>query len=213
MNLAPRTALALALVLLAPLCRGEDLGVVGTLYPISEPDLLETIHARLRSLDAQGELASLEATARERMRAYAEHPEGIRLPRAARERVRYFDPTLVVPADIRDHRGHLIHAAGTTINPLDYLNLSRELLFFDGDDPLQAAWVRARLEERGAARVRAIATNGPVLELMRRWGLRVYFDQRGRLAEHFGITALPTRIRQAGRLLELTEVALEEEVE
>lgn len=205
--------LLLAMTVLTPLCRAEDLGVVGPLYPISEPDLLETIHARLQSLEAQGELARLEATARERMRAYAEHPEGVRLPRAERERVRYFDPALAVPGDIRDHQGHLIHAAGATVNPLDYLSLSRELLFFDGADPLQAAWARARLEERGAARVRAIATNGPVLELMRRWGLRIYFDQRGRLAEHFGITALPTRIRQAGRLLELTEVALEEEGE
>lgn len=211
MNLAPRTALALALVLLAPLCRAENLGVVGPLYPISEPDLLETIHARLQALEAQGELARLEATARERMRAYAERPEGVRLPRAARERVRYFDPTLVVPGDIRDHRGHLIHAAGATVNPLDHMTLSKELVFFDADDEDQAEWVRARIEATGAARIRAIATHGAVLERMREWGVRVYFDQRGRLAEHFGITALPTRIRQAGRLLELTEVAVEEE--
>ena len=38
------------------------------------------------------------------------------------------DDEITVPYDIRDHRGEVIHAAGTTVNPLEHMTLSRRLL-------------------------------------------------------------------------------------
>jgi len=49
---------------------------------------------------------------------------------------------------------------------------------------------------------------GAPLELMKARQRRFYFDQGGKLTERFGIRSVPARVRQQGRLLEVSEIAL-----
>jgi len=186
----------------------EDLGVVGPVYPIAERSLLTVIAERLTGLRESGELDRLEDDARRRYDAYAREPRGVELPRAREHRVRLLDPTLTVPYAIRDHRGSVIHPAGTTVNPLDHMTLSRRLLFFDGRDPAQVAWARA-LRDKAPGRSKVILTGGSPVELMDRWGIWVYFDQRGYLVGRFGIEALPAIVSQEGPRLRIEEIALD----
>ena len=199
-----KIALSAALFACSSVLAGRDLGVVGPVYPIAEPDLLATIEQRLTSMAESGELTRLEADAKARYRAYAERPQGVHLPRATKDRTYYVDPSLTVPYDITDHEGRIIHAAGTTVNPLDHITLSQRLLFFDGDDPEQVAWARSMIE-RDPLRVKPILTNGPVLALMKKWQVRLYFDQRGKLVERFGIERVPVLVAQEGRRLKVIE--------
>src|SRR3546814_17571857 len=53
-----------------------------------------------------------------------------------------------------------------------------------------------------------ILTKGAPLELMKARQRRFYFDQDGKLIAHFGLRELPARVRQNGRVLEVSEVAL-----
>jgi conjugal transfer pilus assembly protein TraW len=204
-----RTVSSVALFLCCSLpVSAEDLGVVGPVYPIAEQDMLATIETRLHALEKSGEFTRIEKDAKARYQAYTERPVGVSLPRAKATRVWHVDPTLVVPYTIQDNEGRIIYPAGTRVNPLARMTLSKRLLFFDANDPDQCVWTKALLDRDGL-RVKAILTNGPVLALMRTWQVRLYFDQRGTLIEHFGIMALPAIVSQDGLQLKVEEVHLE----
>lgn len=185
-----------------------DLGVVGPVYPIAEADLLTVIEARLQDLQASGALARLDAEMQDKAKAYTTRPPGSHLPRAKKHRVHHVDPSITVPDAITDHAGRVIHPAGTTVNPLQYLTLSRRLVFFDGDDPEQVTWARERAKDR--LRVKPILVNGPLGALTRAWQRRLYFDQGGRLVAHFRIERLPAVVAQEGKRLRIEEIALED---
>ena len=123
--------------------------------------------------------------------------------RASEARRWQFDPTITLAADIRGAKGELIHAAGTRVNPLDSVGLRADLLFLDGDDPDQLAWALKQ-----DANAKLILVKGAPLELMKARQRRFYFDQGGKLTERFGIRSVPARVRQQGRLLEVSEIAL-----
>ena len=99
--------------------------------------------------------------------------------------------------------GCAIHARGTQVNPLDSVPLRAELLFFDGDDPDQLAWAL-----RQSPNAKLILVRGAPLKLMKARQRRFYFDQGGKLSTHFAIRAVPARVRQQGRLLEVSEIVL-----
>ena len=182
--------------------------MVGPLHPIAERDLLSVIHERLEDLRDSGTLARLEAEARQRLEGYARQPRGRVLPRALVGQVRHHDPSVTVPYAIRDHRGTILHPAGTTVNPLARMRLSSQLLLFDGDDAEQVDWARA-IHRSEPARSKPILTRGSPVALIEAWGTWVYFDQRGQLVERFQIEALPAIVSQDGTRLRIEEIALE----
>lgn len=182
----------------------RDYGQHGAVFPIAERDLLEQIRERLVGLEKSGETARLNQELKRRTIARVNRPEPVAgLVRADKPRNWTIDPTVTLEADIRGARGELIHAAGTRINPLDTVSMRAELIFFDGDDPDQLAWALARDQ---AARL--ILVKGAPLELMRARQRRFYFDQGGKLVAHFAIRAVPALVRQRGRQLEVSEIAL-----
>ncbi len=203
----PKIALSVALFACSSALLAQDLGVVGPVYPIAEQDMLVTIEQRLKALEESGELARIEEDAKARYRAYVERPKGVHLPRAKKDRTYYVDPSLTVPYDIRDHEGRIIHPAGTTVNPLDYITLSKQLLFFDGDDPEQVRWARSMFE-KNPTKIKPILTSGPLIALIKEWQVRLYLDQRGQLVERFGILGVPAVVIQDKHRLKVVEYSL-----
>ena len=197
--------LAALLVTAMPTGAGaRDYGQRGAVFPLIERDLLEQIHARLKAMEASGETARLNEELKRRTIARVNRPDPVAgLVHASAHRRWTFDPTISLAADIRGARGELIHAAGTMVNPLDSVQLRSPLLFLDGDDPEQLAWALSK--NRNA---KLILVKGAPLELMKARQRRFYFDQGGKLTAKFGIRAVPARVRQQGRLLEVTEIAL-----
>ena len=197
--------LATAATLLALPAAAKDLGVRGATWPVAEPDLLLEIETRLIELRRSGELARLEEEARTRARRSLEEPEPVPGIAPAREpRSRPFDPAIVVAQDIRTPDGSLIAAAGTRVNPLERLPLTRDLIFVDGRREAEIAWA---LGHDRPAKIVLLA--GRPLDLMRRHRRPFFFDTGGRLAARFGIAATPTLVEQDGSLLRLTEVPVE----
>lgn len=195
--------LPLALALAGPV-QARDYGQQGTVFPVIERDLLEQIHARLIAMEQSGETKRLNEELKRRTVARVERPEPVAgLVRAEAARQWMFDPTITLETDIRGSKGELIHARGTRINPLDSVELRADLLFFDGDDPDQLAW--ALRQSPGA---KLILVRGAPLQLMKARQRRFYFDQGGKLSAHFAIRAVPARVRQQGRLLEVSEIVL-----
>ena len=187
----------------------RDLGVRGATWPVAEPDLLEEIEARLLELQRSGELARLEDEARTRARQSLEEPEPVPGIASARERrSRLFDPSIAVAQDIRTADGALIAAAGTRVNPLERLPLTRDLIFVDGRREAEIAWALAR-ERKGGRPAKIVLLAGRPLDLMRRHRRPFFFDTGGRLAARFGIAATPTLVEQDGSLLRRTEIPIE----
>ena len=196
---------ALLAVLLCPApVLARDYGQRGTVFPVIERDLLEQIHSRLTQMERSGETARLNEDLKRRTIARVNRPDPVAgIVRASEARRWHFDPTITLAADIRGAKGELIHAAGTRVNPLDSVGLRADLLFLDGDDPDQLAWALKQ-----TVNAKLILVKGAPLELMKARQRRFYFDQGGKLTERFGIRSVPARVRQQGRLLEISEIAL-----
>ena len=183
----------------------KDYGQVGTVFPLLEPDMLRVIELKLKALQANGQLDAMNQRLRARTQAKVNRPDpvaGIEL--ATRARTWLFDPSIVIDHDIRDHKGNLISAAGTRVNPLDYVVVTTPLVFIDGDDEDQLAWALKRFDTK----TRLIMVKGAPLEAMTRHQRRFYFDQAGRLTAKFGITHVPAVVEQAGRAMRVTETPL-----
>jgi conjugal transfer pilus assembly protein TraW len=185
----------------------RDYGQQGAVWPIVEPDLLAQIRARLTHLEKTGETARLNEELKRRTIARVNRPEPVAgIGPASATRSWRFDPTITVERNIADDKGRVIIAAGTRVNPLDTIPLRSILVFLDGDDPAQLAWAARRF---GASPAKLILVRGAPLELMKARQRRIYFDQGGSLVKHFGIRAVPATVEQQGRVLVVTEQAIE----
>ena len=100
----------------------------------------------------------------------------------------------------------MIVKKGTVVNPLDRVSLSSTLLFFDGDDAAQIAWVGR--EQLLHQKVKLILTTGSVKDVANHFKQAIYFDLNGFLISKFQIQALPARVLQKDKRLEVCEVVL-----
>ena len=183
--------------------RAADYGQMGQTFPIIEADLLTTIETKLRTLEANGGIERLQREVQEQAVASVRRPKRVDgMTPAITKREWLFDPSIVTEDDIVDAKGNLIAARGTRVNPLDTVPLRAPLVFLDGDDARQVEWAIARY---GRSPAKFILVAGAPLELMKARQRRFYFDQGGKLTEHFAIRAVPAVVEQQGRQLLITE--------
>jgi conjugal transfer pilus assembly protein TraW len=204
---APRFAAAvvIAMVATAP-ASAQDLGVIGPLYPIAEPNLLDVILGKLRASGEDGTLARLQREALAKVRRGVEDPApAAGLVRTRHPRHFHHDPSIVLQEAIRDAEGRVIVPPGTVINPLDTVSLSQALLFFDARDREQVAHASKLIDAR-QGKVKVILTGGSYLDLMRRWQRPVFYDQHGALTTRLGIRQVPALVTQDGRRLRIDEL-------
>jgi conjugal transfer pilus assembly protein TraW len=179
--------------------------VIGPVYAVAEPNMVVWMKERAARYFTPDRLATLKTEQQEATRRYAEAPPGTTLPRTTKPVTRWFDPSITVPYDLRDQDGRLIHAAGTSINPLAWRSLTQRLLFLDGNDEDQVRWAEGQLDG-GQWHVKPILVAGAPLELGRRWQRHVFFDQQGLLVGKLGIEQLPAVVRQEEMRLRIDEV-------
>jgi len=198
--------------LIAVVCGGvcctigaESLGVVGPTYQIAEEHLLKMIETRLRAKEQSGELARIQEQIVAHGKQAVLAPPPLQLPLVAAPRTFYVDPTYVLDRNIADGSGRLLFAAGTRANPLDIVSMSRRLFFFDGRDERQVA-LAERLVKAETARVKPVLVGGSYLDLMRRWKVPVYYDQKGVLVKRLRIERVPAMVSQEGRRLRVDEL-------
>ena len=198
--------ITVAMTCLAALANAQDLGVIGPVYPIAEPSLLEVILSKLRDEQASGRLAKLQRDAQASATRAVEQPQALTTVKKARTaRSFYYDPSIVVPYAVTDAEGRIIVAPGTKVNPLDTVSLSKHILFFDGRDPQQLRRARTLLDQH-RGKVKLILTGGSYLDLMRRWKVPVFFDQQGLLTEKLRIQHVPALVYQEGKRLRIDEL-------
>lgn len=189
----------------------DSIGVVGPVYPIEERDLLKVFEENLKEKEKSGELARLQTEAKKRVLNSIEHPNPIAgITRAQKSKTFYYDPSITADKTYTDPNGRIIVIAGTKVNPLDFINMSKHLVFFDARDPEQKAKAK-ELYELYQGRVKLVLTGGSYTELMREWAkdeIRIYYDQKGVLVNKFSIRHVPAIVSQEGKRLRIDEIAL-----
>ncbi len=181
-----------------------DLGTVGPVSDIVEPDLALLIKERIAGID-------VERRAKESVASYWKRAPFIDVPKARERRVRRLDPTITTENDLRDHEGRLLTPAGSRINPLATLPFTSRLLIFDGTDPAEREWAKEQIRsDRKTILITTRIDRGvgwPAWkELHQALGLPVYLLQ-ARIAERFALEVTPTMIEAApdGETLLITE--------
>ena len=189
---------------------GADFGTHGQVYKITEKNALDAIYEKLKAMEKTGELAKKKKKAIDRSMHSAKNPKPVEgITTATEKKVYSFDPTMTLSNNITTDEGHIVAPAGTVINPLDTITMSRTLVFFDGNKKDQVEAVE-RLIKVYDRKVTPVLVNGTWLELTKKWKRQVYFDQYGYMTSRFGIKAVPAIVRQKGKLLEITEMPAQE---
>jgi conjugal transfer pilus assembly protein TraW len=195
--------------------KATDLGIHGHTFEIAEPDLLKQLEHKLQSLDKDGSLARHQESLLKRAKDAIRLPQPVAgITKATRSRTFYYDPSLIVPYDLKDHLGRIFHKAGTRFNPLTLRALSSPLIFIDGEDEAQVSWTRVSWTEQTHLKTnqqpKVILTSGSPFVLMEQWKLPVYFDQAGKITKKLNIKHVPAIVVQEGLRLKISEIALED---
>jgi conjugal transfer pilus assembly protein TraW len=182
-----------------------DLGVLGPVKPVTEPDLIAELQRRLAALD----LGRMRELALER---YWQRVAFEALPVALEPRTREIDPTITAPRDLRSADGTLLVRDGDTLNPLNRLPFTQRLVVFDASDERQVATARRLGREAGDRRVLYLATQ---LERGRGWeGLASVEDVLDApvylltpdVRQRFSLERVPVFVEARGRTFIVAEV-------
>jgi conjugal transfer pilus assembly protein TraW len=188
-------------LLLYPRISAKNLGVFGETFGIDEPDLREQIQAKLQELQQNGKLESAQTEIQQRVVTALKHPTSVSgLIHTETPRTFEFDPTVQLTLDLKDHNGRTFAKKGERFNPLDYIPMTKVILFFDGDEESHLKWALSKQQNACLVLVRGSPT-----ELQKHFDRPVYFDQHGTLISKLGIKQVPTMVRQNQKVLIISE--------
>lgn len=200
--------LALLFLLFSNIASAKDLGIHGVFYEITEKNLLEEIQEKLQEAKKDGRLEKFQNSVKDKMFDQVNNPKPVNgIHKATSNREWLYDPSISLNEDLKDQNGKVFYRAGTKVNPLDKISLTKALLFIDGSDEEQVKWAIKYYQQR-KAKAKIILIKGKVIELMKKNKVRLYFDQTGVLVNKFSIRAVPALVEQEGKMLRVKEVAL-----
>lgn len=183
------------------------LGVIGQVYPINERDVLEVIMQTLKQKERAGEIKRWQEEGKKRAIESFMNPAPVQgLTRTTNAHSHYWDPTVHATQDVVDPTsGTVLVRKGSSSNPLDYITLTRHMLFLDGTDPEQQRFAR-KLMGRYKDGLKVVLVNGSPKKLSEKWRHGVYFDQGGTLVARFAIKQVPALVYQEGKRIRIDEM-------
>ncbi len=193
------------MLLFSSVAHANNLGVIGEVFQIKEPDLLQEIHQKLTALEQSGQLNAMMQQINHQAEAQIKRPApSPEITTTSTPRVWLFDPSIVLNQTIQGEKGQVLWPKGTVINPLTRVSINETLIFFNADDSRQVKWAAAEIAN-STQPVKPILVQGDWSVLMKAWQRPVYFDQQGKLTTRFGITHVPAKLTQAGLKFRIEE--------
>lgn len=185
----------LSFVLLIGNSFAEDKGVFGAVFEIVEDDIVELIQGKLKQLGETGELEPIKKKIQNDIVKGINEPSAIEgIIRTSNPRKFVFDPTIELNEDLKDNKGKVFAKAGSRYNPLDYISMTKPLIFIDGDDEDQVLWAKLKLIKYKYGKL--ILVSGKPLNLQERMKRDVYFDQYGKITTKLSIKQVPAIVYQ-----------------
>lgn len=180
----------------------QNLGVYGSIYSISEPDMLTAIHDKLMLIQKSGQLSAEKRNFISHSIAHIVRPDSVRGVSDLGSNpptTRLFNPSIVLNKNITNLNGDFVAFKGEKINPLNVHSFDEALIFINGDNQKQISWV-LQAEKKYSNRFKStkiILASGDINVSAKSLKQRVYFDQSGVICKKFGITHTPTMVYQA----------------
>jgi conjugal transfer pilus assembly protein TraW len=190
----------IAMAIGATSVQAKMLGSFGMTYRISERDALAEVEERARQVDWNKVLD------KRKVENYQGPPDRMNLPRAKRTRNFPVDMTYTTEIDVPDGKGGILYPKGYTFNPLDYVTYPKTLVVINGNDPEQVKWLAASEYDKRLD-VTLLLTEGNFGTVAKRVSRPMFYADR-KIIERLKLKAVPSVIKQHGRLMEVTEVAL-----
>lgn len=182
----------------------KDLGCHGEVFKIKEESLLEVIKARLLKMQENGSITTYQKQLSEHAKQKALNPDPVKgIQHTKIPRIFYYDPTITLPQDLKDHEGKIFAQRGDKANPIQLTPLKKWILFIDGEDKRQIKWALSQ-----PITFKIILVKGSPLKLEEIHSRRFYFDQLGLLTKKLGITQVPATVSQEGDQLKIEEVKI-----
>lgn len=187
------------------LSHAEDMGVVGKVYPITEPDMIEWIKSRANTMMQNGQWQQLQNKAIINTKNQINHPTPISgITDATETKSWSYAPIIELKKDLTDLQGHVIAHKGM-YNALRYKPFDVKLLFINGNNPKQVAWAVAQNEDT-TIRTKVVLTQGSFIDLDKKYKLWFYYDQDGKYSQKLKISHVPAMVKQDGDKLKVTEI-------
>lgn len=180
----------------------QDYGLRGTTVEIAERDLIEEMKERVANVDWDKQTTQ----AKKRMWSNFDY---VNLPRADKPASRLLDPTMTVTRDVVTQDGRLIAAAGTQLNSLKTIGLSRRYLVFDPTDLRQFELVQSKYQAGDWSdrpltilftQVDHADGNATLKKVFTTFKTKAYL-YTDLIQAKFGLTALPSTVEQSGHQL------------
>lgn len=149
---------------------------------ILEPDWELLLRRRAEEAQRAGLMRQALMKTEMNLRRHAVHPVDLKLPRAQEART---CRRVLLDARTVSHMAEPVKAVLS--------GYARAYVFFDADDPVQRAYVKA-LPGIGS-QIRPVATAGNLAEASPTMGLRLFADQGGTLTRRFDLEAVPSLVR------------------
>ena len=195
--------LNLSLIAFFPLsAQAQNLGVYGSIYSITEPDMLTAIHDKLMMMQKSGDLSAKKRNFISNSINHIVRPNsvsGVSDLGSVQPKSWIFNPSIVLNNNITNLNGDVIAFKNYKINPLKTHSFDEALIFIDADNQKQVDWA-IYSENKYKARftdIKIILTSGDINKSANALKQRVYFDQSGVLCKRFGITHTPSMVYQA----------------
>jgi hypothetical protein len=185
--------------------KGGSIAEFGRTYDIVEPDAYEEVLEAAKNANVKFE--RYKKALQEKIKKFFVVEE-FNIPYARETMTRYYEPRYELPFDIRDERGRIIYPKGFTFNPLEYMNLYGEFIFFDARNASHLHWLK-KGGYAGRIDVMLIATAGNIRDAEKFLKARVYRATKS-MIERFDVKRIPCIIRQNGKYLEITEVGFKD---
>ena len=169
---------------------------IGPIYKIEEPDVLKIMQERLASHDWEADVR--------RARDNIYQRTSVVDVKHAQVRESYLvDLTVQANRSLEGADAQVFAYAGQTVNPFDYMTVSRRYLFFDANDDSHVSVVRGWLSEHPNA---TLISTAAVNEESRRRSLLAEFAQpvheaNTMLVKRFRLRSVPAMAYQDGRML------------
>ena len=199
---------------IAEITMANDLGKLGNTFKIEEEAFTLMMKRKLAEIDMEAAREKMQKIAIDRV----ENPAPvIGITVVTENRTFYFDPTYTLDEDAVLPCGKILHKAGTTVNPLEHMDLNRRLFFVDSREASQVEWLQEQLnnplhEQKESVEDRIILVGGSVFKLKEVLGQKhedkVYFDQNGELTTRFGIKHSPAIAAQEELKIRIDEINL-----
>jgi conjugal transfer pilus assembly protein TraW len=184
-----------------------DLGVQGTVWPIIEED----IRAQLVAAVAKTDWAPVQDEVKKSAESYLERLPKRKLPVSEKTQTSWFDPSIELTSDIQapvkdeasSYQWTVLFPKGPRVNPLKNYRPVTAMLFFDGSDEQQVAFVEQVLREEPNRIIPVEAGSGDLNTLNTRLDRPVFYGNEA-IINRFGVKYLPTLMypgQEANQLL------------